>query len=69
MDGQMFAQVGIAFVAGITGMNIFITFIRLCVEENKKYSIMDKERQKKVHISFLKSKKKYTVLGADNRTA
>lgn len=63
MDVQVFTQAAVVFIISVTFTNIVISFMQLCVEELKKCSIMDGEKQKKKVMLFAERKqKKYAVL-------
>ena len=60
MSAQAFTQTAAAFLAGITAMNILISFMEICIGEMKKRSIMERKVPKK---------QKYAVLHMVEKTA
>lgn len=63
MNPQVFTQAAAVFLITMTFTNIVISFMQLCIEELKKCSIMDEEKQKKKVMFFAGRKQKtYAVL-------
>lgn len=70
MEARALTEAAVAFIAGMTCMNLVINFLQLVIEEWRKCSIMDEDEKKKKGILFAKRRrKKYAVLIPANRPA